>query len=156
MRGYKMKDMASSEQHAFARQFSHVDMCDTDSCRSGTPEPCWGEGARRTGGCACYTFGCRREKCSRSAWRRIQSGSASEGQRGSGSCWSRRCSQTEHESQERPWHLMDTERPGEVVFFFLQNVLSILIPQRRISQRWLGGIHQAGPSTRTDAASPTE
>lgn len=32
---------------------------------------------------------------------------------GNGDCWSRRLSQTEHESQERPWHMMDTNAGRE-------------------------------------------
>lgn len=36
-----------------------------------------------------------------------------DSQRGSGDCWSRRLSQTEHESRDRPWHVMDTNVGGE-------------------------------------------
>lgn len=36
-----------------------------------------------------------------------------DSQRGSGDCWSRRLSQTEHESRDRPWHMMDTNARGE-------------------------------------------
>lgn len=41
-------------------------------------------------------------------------------------CWSRRLSQTEHESQEWPWHMMDTNVAREAAFLSLSHTIHLL------------------------------
>lgn len=93
--------------------------------------------------CLSTSWGRAEERCLRRSWCQRGESSlatlspaqtdASEGhdsQAGNRDCWSRRLSQTEHESQQRPWHLMDTHRGREAASSsFLFPLINILLFQ---------------------------
>ena len=73
---------------------------------------CWGAGVSKVSAEPSYTELSRAEMDAEGRARLLPLRDT-DFQRGNRDCWSRRLSQTEHESQERPWHMMDTNAGRE-------------------------------------------
>lgn len=73
---------------------------------------CWGAGVSKVSAEPSYTELSRAEMDAEERARLLPLRDT-DFQRGNRDCWSRRLSQTEHESQERPWHMMDTNAGRE-------------------------------------------